>query len=60
MSKVERTRKAIFEKYPKAVIYFEYDYGEILFFPNEYQSHDDENLHSGFIKNGKLFDITDF
>ena len=60
MTKLEETKKVILEKYPHAVIYFEYDNGEILFYTSEEQSHSDENLHSGYIRNGKLIDVTDF
>lgn len=60
MTKVERVRRAIFAKYPKAVIDFEYDYGEILFYVNEEQFGHEENLHSGYIRNGKFIDVTDF
>lgn len=59
-SLIERTKKAIFKKYPNAVIYFVYDYGEILFYANKEQAGDDENLHSGFLKNRKLIDVTEF
>lgn len=62
MTKVERTKKAIFEKYPDAVIDYEYSWGEVLFYANEEQSHceNEEKLHSGQFINGVLIDVTDF
>ena len=57
---LERTRKAIFEKYPNAVVDFEYDWGEIIFYPDAEKSDSDENIHSGYIRNGILVDVTDF
>ena len=60
MTNLERTRKAIFEKYPNAVVDFEYDWGEILFYPDAEKSDSDENLHSGYIRNGRLVDVTYF
>ena len=60
MENLERTRKAIFEKYPNAVVDFEYDWGEILFYPDAEKSDNDENLHSGYIRKGRLVDVTDF
>lgn len=62
MTKVERTKKAIFEKYPHAVIDYEYSFGEVLFYVNEEQSHceNEEKLHSGIYRNGVLIDETDF
>lgn len=60
MTKLEKTRKAIIEKHPKAVIDFEYDWGEILFYPDAEKSDNEENLHSGYIINSRLCDITDF
>ena len=62
MTKVERTKKAIFEKYPDAVIEYEYSWGEVLFYVNEAQSHceNEEKLHSGQFKLGEFIDVTDF
>ena len=60
MKNIERTIKAIFAKYPDAVIYFEYEDGEIIFYPNAKKSDSEENLHSGYIRNGRLVDVTDF
>lgn len=60
MTKLEETREAIFKKYPDAVIDFEYGYGEIIFYVNEDQLGQEENLHSGYVRNGKFIDATDF
>lgn len=60
MKNIERTRKAIFAKYPDAVIYFEYADGEIIFYPDDERSDSEENLHSGYMRNGRLIDVTDF
>jgi len=60
MTNLERTRKAIFEKYPNAVVDFEYDDGEILFYPDAEKSDSEENLHSGYMRNGKLDDVAYF
>lgn len=58
-SAIEKTKKEIFKKYPNAVIYFVYDYG-VLFYANEEQTGNEDNLHNGFIKDGALCDVTEF
>lgn len=60
MTNIEITIKAIFEKYPNAVIDFIYNWGEILFYPNARESNSEENLHSGYIRYGRLVDLTYF
>ena len=59
MTNIERTRKAIFEKYPNAVSDFIYNWGELLFYP-DVKLVSEENLHSGYMRNGRFIDVMDF
>lgn len=53
---IEKTKRAIFEKYPNAVIFYAYDWGEILFYANKEQAGNEDDLHGAFLKNRKLID----